>query len=353
MAGTSIATASRVFSGSSGVAEETRGRVLSAGKVLNYYPNLQARSLRKKTSYSIGLIIPNLLNAYYTALADAISQMLAERGYHLLLAATRDDPASERDTLLDMVGQSVDGLIWVPATPDEGLLDLLHSQHAHAVSIVRRVPGDVIDTVVFEDFAGSKAATQHLIDIGHRRIGFIAGDVKHSSNRGRWRGYLAAMEDAALAVDRGLVKLGIDRSTMASLATEDMLRLSVPPTAVFVGSNASMPGVIRTLRLREVRVPAEMSLICFDDVDWFSFSVPPITAVSVSHSRLAEAALDLLFARIENPDAAERQPTMIEIECDLVLRGSTAPLSEPVAPIEGSVGELPSQMGDQVLSKAR
>ena len=95
-----------------------------------------------------------------------------------------------------------------------------------------------------------------------------------------------------------------------------------------------------------------MSLICFDDVDWFSFSVPPITAVSVSHSRLAEAALDLLFARIENPDAAERQPTMIEIECDLVLRGSTAPLSEPVAPIEGSVGQPHSQMGGQVLSKA-
>jgi len=299
--------------------------VLFAAQALSYHPNLRARSLRKRSSHSIGLIIPNLLNAYYTALADAISQLLAERGYHLLLASTRDDPASERDTLLDMTGQVVDGLIWVPAAPDEGLLDLLRSQHTPAVSIVRRVPGDAIDTVVFEDFAGSKAATQHLIDIGHRRIGLIAGNVKHSSNRARWQGYLSAMEDATLAVDRSLVKLGIDRSTKAILATEDMLRLSGPPTAVFVGSNASMPGVIRTLRSRDVRVPAEVSLICFDDVDWFSFSVPPITAVSVSHSRLAEAALDLLFARIENPDASERQPTMIEIECDLVLRGSTAP----------------------------
>jgi LacI family transcriptional regulator len=325
VAGTSVATASRGLSGAGPVAEGTRRAILAAARTLNYYPDLRARGLRKQSTRSIGLIIPNLLDVYFIALADTLSQLLAERKYHFLIASTRDDPDSEREMLYQMTGQVVDGLIWVPTAPSHELLDYLSSQRVCSVSIVRRVPGDRMDTVVARDLDGSLLATQHLINLGHRRIGFVGGETKYSDHYARWRGYQAAMQAAGLVVDETLVKLGPDRSTWGIAALGDLLRLPVPPTAIFVGSNAIMAGVIRAVRARGVPVPDVLSLICFDDVDWFSFSTPPITAVEFSHARLAEVALDVLFARIDRPDEVDRPPVFIEIECDLILRSSTAP----------------------------
>ena len=337
---TSIATASRALSGTGYVAEATRTRILDAASALSYQPNLRARGLRQRFSRSIGLIIPNLMNAYYTALADAISQQLASHGYHLLLSSTRDEQQAEHDTVTDMVGQAVDGLIWVPASSDSGLLEYIASQHTPVVIIVRRLPNDPVDTVVFEDSAGSKAATQHLLNLGHERIGYIGGDVMFSSNQFRWQGHLDALHEAGVPVDETLIKLGTNRSTWGSMATSDLLRLPSPPTAIFVASNAIMPGVIRTLRQLDVSVPESLSLICFDDVEWFSFSVPPITAINSASTALAESAVDLLLTRIEDNDASERPPVFMEISYELVVRRSTAPpRSIPLSIREGHLEE--------------
>lgn len=332
LAETSIATASRALSGTGYVAEATRQRILDAARTLNYQPNLRARGLRQRVSHSVGLIIPNLLNAYYTALADSISQQLAARGYHLLLSSTRDDAATEQETVVDMVGQAVDGLIWVPSAAETDLLTYLADQHTPAVAIVRRLANDPIDTVVFEDRAGSRAATQHLLSLGHQRIAYLGGDMMYSSNRDRWQGYLEALRQAGLELDESLVKLGTNRGTWGTMATNDLLRLDPAPTAVFVASNAIMPGVIRTLRQAGVSLPGEMSLICFDDVDWFSFSVPPITAISTAYTALAEAAVDLLMTRITGASGgADRPPVFMEVNFEFVLRRSTsAPRTGPL-----------------------
>jgi LacI family transcriptional regulator len=333
LAETSIATASRALSTTGYVAEATRLRILEAARTLNYQPNLRARGLRQRVSHSIGLIIPNLLNAYYTALADSTSQQLAARGYHLLLASTRDDAATEHETVVDMVGQAVDGLIWVPSVAETDLLVYLAGQHTPVVAIVRRLAGDPIDTVVFEDRAGSRAATQHLLSLGHQRIAYIGGDVMYSSNRDRWQGYLEAMRDAGFEPDSSLVKLGTNRGTWGTMATSDLLRMDPAPTAIFIASNAIMPGVVRTLRQAVVRLPEELSLICFDDVDWFSFSVPAITAISTAYTALAEAAVDLLMTRITGAaGGAERQPVLMEVNFEFILRGSTA--SPRVGPLD-------------------
>ncbi len=177
----------------------------------------------------------------------------------------------------------------------------------------------------------AKAAVQHLISLGHQRIAYIGPDLRHSCNADRFRGYQAALQEAGLICDDSLVKLGPDRSTWGLVAADDLLRLAAPPSAIFVASNAIMPGVLKTLRLNSISVPEQISLVCFDDLDWFSFSVPPITAVSVSHDRLASIALDLLFARMERNVPDRPQPALVRIGCDLVLRGSTAPCRRAVA----------------------
>jgi LacI family transcriptional regulator len=324
LAGTSTATASRALSGKGPVSPETRRRVLAATEQLNYRPNLYARSLRQQSGFNIGLVIPNLLNPYYIALADEISQLLAGSGYYLLLSATRDDPGIEQGVLYDLIGH-INGLFWVPTGPDKDLLDHLHDQHIPTVSLVRRLPGDLTDTVVFEDFNGSYTATEYLIKLGHCRIGYIGGDIKHSSNQARRQGYLKAMQDAGIPVGEEMVKPGPPQSTWGEVATIELLRLPAPPTAIFVGSNAIMPGVLRILRQYQVTVPDQMSLICFDDLDWFFFSVPSITAISISPAKLAKTALDLLMRRIKDSSEIEKPPVFIEVNFELVLRNSATP----------------------------
>jgi len=301
---------------------------------LSYQPNLQARALRKRSSLTIGLVIPNLLNAYYTALADSLSQLLYERGYHLLLASTRDDPEIEQNMLYDMVGRAVDGLIWVPSSTSPALLDYLLDQHTPAVSIVRRVPDDRLDAVIFEDYEGSQSATQHLISLGHERIGFIGGDIRYSSNHDRWQGFLQAIQESGISLDESLVRLGTTRSLWGELAATELLALNPPPTAIFVASNAMMPGVLKTLRQHTVRLPEEMSLICFDDLDWFSYSIPSITAVTTDHVRFAEAVVDLLMKRIEIPRGVDEPSALVRINFELVLRQSTLPLRRDT-PVRG------------------
>ncbi len=319
---TSVATVSRVLNNTGYFAEETRVRVLKAAEELHYQPSLRAKGLRQKRSYTIGLLIPNLLNAYYTALADAISQLLTKAGYQLLLSSTHDDPVLEQTTLRQMIGHDVDGMLWVPTTGDRKTLDILISQNIPCVSIVRRVDGDRQDTIVFEDLAGSYAAVQYLIQLGHERIGFIGGDITYNSNNDRWLGYRKAMRDAGLKVDEALVKIGYVRDAWGTIATDELLRMKNPPTAIFAASNAIIPGVMKMLRQHDVSVPKEMSLICFDDLDWFTFSNPSISAISISHERIAESAVALLLQRIENQDEIKRPPALMKIGFELVLRNS-------------------------------
>jgi LacI family transcriptional regulator len=271
------------------------------------------------------LLIPNLLNAYYTALADAISLLLTERSYQLLLSSTRDDPAIEHETLRKLIGHDVDGLLWVPASGDARLLKFLESQSIPAISLIRRVESDLLDTIIFEDFAGSRAATRHLIQLGHTRIGYIGGDVRYSSNHERWQGFISEMRAESLPTPDSLVKIGTLRDAWGALAARQLLELPDPPTAFFVSSNAVMPGVMKTMHQAGVCIPGDVSLICFDDLDWFSYASPPICAISTSHTRIAEAAVDLLFRRIEDITEQERPPIIERISFELQIRNSTAP----------------------------
>ena len=321
-ASTSVATVSRVLNNTGYFAEQTRSRVLKAAEDLNYHPSLRAKGLRQKRSNTIGLLIPNLLNAYYTALADAISQLITTSGYQLLLSSTRDDPVLEQATLRQMIGHDVDGLLWVPTVGDKKTVDVLLNQNIPCVSIVRRVDGDRLDTILFEDLAGSYAAVQYLLQLGHKRIGFIGGDISYNSNNDRWQGYRKAMQDAGLAVDANLVKVGTVRDAWGSIATGELLCMPDPPTAIFAASNAIMPGVMKMLLQHEVEVPKEISLICFDDLDWFTFSNPSISAISISHKRIAESAVKLLLQRIENPDGSKRPSVLMKIGFELLLRKS-------------------------------
>ncbi len=322
---TSVATVSRVLNDSGYYSDRIRARVYKAAERLNYQPNLRAKSLRQRRSNTIGLLIPNLLNQYYTTLADDISQLLHRQGYQLLLSSTRDDAAIEQAALLQMVGHDVDGLIWVPTASNQKLIETLLSRRIPAVSIVRKLEGQPFPTIVFEDFAGAHAATAHLAQLGHKRIGLIGGDPAHSSNYDRLQGYLKALEDASIEPNPVLIKTGPAAGNRGFIAAEELLQLSPRPTALFVTSNALMPQVMTSLRRHAVRIPQEISLICFDDLEWFMFSEPPISSIAINHTLLAEAAVDLILNMAQNPADLDGHPVLMQISFELLLRASTAP----------------------------
>ncbi len=321
---TSVATVSRVLNDSGYYSERMRTRVKRAAERLNYQPNLRAKSLRQRHSNTVGLLIPNLLNQYYTALADDISQLLRRQGYQLLLSSTRDDPEIEEAAFLQLVGHDVDGLIWVPNGSNRKLIDTVLSRRIPAVSIVRKLEGQPLPTIVFEDFAGAQAATRHLLQLGHTRIALIGGDAAHSSNYDRLQGYLKALKDASVESDPALIKMGPASGDRGFLAAEELLQLTSPPSALFVTSNALMPQVMTSLRRHAVRIPESISLICFDDLEWFMFSEPPISAIAINHTLLAEAAVDLILNRIEDPGEMDKKPMLMQISFELLLRASTA-----------------------------
>jgi LacI family transcriptional regulator len=321
---TSVATVSRVLNDSGYYSERIRTRVQKAADRLNYQPNLRAKSLRQRRSNTVGLLIPNLLNQYYTALADDISQLLHRQGYQLLLSSTRDDSAIEQAAFLQLVGHDVDGLIWVPTTSNKKLVDTLLSRRIPAVSIVRKLDGRPLPTIVFEDFAGAQAATRHLIQLGHTRIGLIGGDAAHSSNYDRLQGYLKSLKDASVTPDPALIRMGPAVGDRGFLAAEELLQLPEPPTALFVTSNALMPQVMTSLRRHAVQIPDAISLICFDDLEWFMFSEPPISAIAINHTLLAEAAVNLILNLVHDPGGMDEQPVLMQISFELLLRASTA-----------------------------
>jgi LacI family transcriptional regulator len=322
---TSVATVSRVLNNSGYYSDSIRARVQKAAEKLNYQPNLHAKSLRQRRSHTIGLLIPNLLNAYYTALADDVSQLLNANGYQLLLSSTRDNPVVEKNTFRQLIGHNVDGLIWVPTAADRNLIDTLINRRIPAVSIVRKVEGNRLPTIVFEDCAGAQAAVNHLLQLGHTRIGLIGGDAAYSSNKERLQGYVNALEKSSIQCDQALIKMSSVNNEKGCASAEELLQLPQPPTAIFVASNALMPGVMKTMIQHHVHIPKEISLICFDDLEWFLFSEPPISAVAINHARLAEAAVDLLLHRIQNPSEMDQPSPFIQISFELSLRGSTAP----------------------------
>ncbi len=324
LAQVSVGTASRVLNETGYSSSDARIRVLAAADELNYQPNLRARGLRKQASSCIGLVIPDLLNVYYTTLADTVTQLLSDRGYHLILASTRDRRTNEMETLRGMVGQSVDGLIWVPTAPTDELLHLLRDYNVPTVAIVRRVPGDALDTIMLDDLAGSRASVHHLVGLGHKRIAFLDGEVKYSNYYDCWRGYVEAHEEAGLPVDERLVKFGSPRGAWVMEAVHDLLQLEDPPTALLVATNSLMPEVMSVLRQHAIRIPDDMSLISFDDIAWFSYSIPAMTAVRADHERLAEMAVDLVMRRIEQPPRAKSTPAFLTVGFELILRESTA-----------------------------
>jgi DNA-binding LacI/PurR family transcriptional regulator len=296
-ASVSPATVSRVLNNSGYVSEETRLRVEQAIAELGYQPDARARGLRGKPSHLVALIIPDILNVFYTPLSRAIEQSLKEHGYTMLLGVTDDSGDLYVQYLQSFWESRVDGIIYVPPVTGEYSAHTrrLVAQGMPIVEVNRQQEVDLLDGVVADNFRGSYQATEYLINLGHERIAFIVGSPEITTGKNRVKGFHQAMMDAGLEVDPELVRIGVFSKEFGIQATEELLELSPRPTAIFATSNRILVGTMTALTAHEIRVPDEISVIAFDDSEWLSFWQPPITTVDIAVEEMAMLAVQLLL----------------------------------------------------------
>jgi LacI family transcriptional regulator len=318
-AGVSTATVSRVLSGLAGVGADIGDRVREAIRSLGYQPNRVARSLRVRTTRTIGVIVPDIENPFFTRVVRGIEEVLQAAEYSLLLANSNEIPARERISFTTLQAEGVAGVIF---TAVEGqrldYCDLL-SPRLPMVAVSRVLLGLKVDTVTVNNAEGGRMAVAHLIGLGHRRIGLISGPMGISTARDRQAGYEKAFQEAGLPLPSDMIQYADFRQTGGYSAMGQLLQMRVPPSAVFAGSNLMTLGALQAIHERGFEIPGQIAIVGFDDMPWAVSLQPPLTVVAQPAFEVGMAAARLLLERLREPDRPIRH---IVLETRLVVRAS-------------------------------
>jgi LacI family transcriptional regulator len=312
---------SRVAAGQGSVAEETRARVMSAMAKVGYQPNAAARAMRTNVSKTIGLLIPDIRSPTFIRVAAGAEEVLAPAGYMLLSASSNRSIGREVAFLQAARQRQMDGLI--VSTSDETAEETLHELNQLEMPLVildRAAPANA-DLVASEHMLVMQNAVQHLIALGHRRIGFIGPTEKISPGRMRVIGYRRAHAAAGIPVDERLLRTQTQNSEYGQFETHDMMSGPNPPTALIPASSDIFYGALRAIRMLDLRIPEALSVIGVDDVQLADLVGPPITVILRDVLRSGQEAARLILERLRDPD---RPPRQLMLDSHLVLRQSTA-----------------------------
>ena len=316
-AGVSLKTVSRVINDEPGVAPDTADRVNAAIALLGFRRNDLARSLKKgTTSSTLGLVIEDVANPFYSGIAQAVADAATERGFMLIIGSCEEDPERERELILALLRRRVDALLLVPAGSDQRWLERELRPAATPVVFLDRPPqGITADTVLIDNAGGARAAVEHLLAYGHRRIACVADPAELFTASERVSGYTAALAHAGIAEDPELLKLDARDADHAEQLVHQLLDLDEPPTAIFTGNNRHTVGALRALRGRE----HEIALVGFDDFELADLLAMPTTVIRHDAARIGAEAAALAFDRL---DGSRKPPQRIVVETELVPRGS-------------------------------
>lgn len=317
----SLATVSRVLNNNATVDEILRARVLEAIRVLGYQPNRAARRLRAQSSSVIGLVISDIQNPYFISVISGVEDAAYAKQMNIVLCNSDEDPNKQELYLRVMEAERVAGLIIVPTnSTDRAGFDRLQAAGIPIILLDRIVRGLEVDTVRVDNVRGAFDAVNHLIQLGHRRIGIISGALHLSTGQERYQGYRDALIGAGLAVEETLVKFGNFKTQSGYHFALELIALAQPPDAIFIANNLMTLGALRALRERGVRVPEDMPLVAFDDLPWSGELYSPLTAVSQPTYELGQEAVRLLMRRIATPSAPYQT---ISLQTQLIVRESS------------------------------
>lgn len=319
-AGVSFATAARALGGYGHVSAKARARVDAAAAELGYRRNDVARALASGSTRSVGLVVGDIENPFFATVSRGVADVLEPAGYTLLLANSDEDPAREARAI-EALRTQVDGLLVAPAASTGA--DRTKDPGKPLVLLDRTVAGMDVDSVTVENAAGAARAVEHLVGLGHRRVGIVTSGAGSSSTAQRIRGYRAALKKAGIAPDPEWEALNPE-FTAAGAHDAALRMLSLPkrrrPTAVFTTDNFMTHGLWRAAHDLGLRVPKDLAVAAFDDIDWLTLVDPPVTAVVQPVMDLGREAGRLLLRRLAEPGAPVRK---LRLSTELVVRASS------------------------------
>jgi len=328
-------TVSRVLNNNGYVSKETRNRVLNVAKEMNYRRNGLARSLKRQRTDTIGLVLGDISNPYSAELARAARQAATAGNYNLFICISEHSAEEDIAAFESLTSHSVDGIIVATRANDAGdeYLRSIVENNVPVVVIGRDFHHEKIDYIAADNFHGGFEATQHLIDLGHRRIGFIGATLESGAKLKRLQGYLNALEKHDIEVDERLVtgrkeaRTGVPGYSTEEIGYEGMKRLlSLPnrPTAVFARNDFTAIGAMTAVKEAGLRIPQDVAIIGFDDIPLAVHMSPSLSTVRQPMRLQGQLAAELLLRRIESDQNSLREEKILN--CELIIRQSTVSL---------------------------
>ena len=317
----SIATVSRVVNKSPHkVNPITRERVLEAIKELDFRPNALAKGLLMKKTMTAGIIIPDISNPYYAEIVRGVQDMADHYGYAVILLNTDRNPERITKHIYFLREKAVDGIIFSGGIiHGEKILSSLKELEDRVV-VIGRHKGD-FSAVTIDNAGGATKATQHLIDLGHKRIGFIGGPDKSTSSKERFAGYRTALTQNDIAMDKDLIKKG-DLTPMSGYAAAKEMLKRDGVSAILTANDQMAFGAIRAAKEYGIRVPQDLSVVGFDNIPFSFYFDPPLTTVEIPMYQLGAAAMEMLVNLISGKNTEKFR----WFETKLLVRDSTAKL---------------------------
>ncbi|MDE1163381.1 MAG: LacI family DNA-binding transcriptional regulator [Acidobacteriaceae bacterium] len=317
LAGVGLGTASRALSGQGLVSEETRQRVGLAAQRLGYQRNELARGLRVKRSGAIGIVVPDIGGPFMAQCVRAAQKVLRQAHYTSIIAFTDGDVRIENEEIDYLIRHQIDGILIVPSEGEDSMLRSERMEKFPVVAFDQPISGTPFDAVMVKNKQGARSAVQHLVGHGHKRIACIGINRHLYSIQQRIEGYRAAMKEAGLPA-----MLEIVDPHDGSIARQiDIWRsMKQPPTAIFSINELTTLHIIEAISSRGIKVPDELALVAFDDVQLGPFLRPPLTAMVQPSAQIGEEAATQLLARINGNEAAPQKRTLLDVE--FVIRGS-------------------------------
>jgi LacI family transcriptional regulator len=302
-AGVSIFTVSRVVNNSGFVRESTQQRVEQAIAELHYVPSAAGRRLRSGKSHAVGLLMSDVANPFWNEIIVSIQAYLSDRGYGVVLGNARSDLNEERRQLDLALRQGVDGFIAVPLRDESQVVPAIRRRDIPCVVLDRR--GEFgVDVVRRDLYRGAVELLELLIGLGHRRIALVNGPRNHSGAAERFEAYRDTLHRAGLSLDDALVTWGAFTQAYGAQATENLLKLLDPPTAIVAVGNMHAVGALETIGAAEMVVPDDVSVVSFDaPPSLYSF----LTVAASNKSELGEAAAEMLYQRLQGYDGPPRE----------------------------------------------
>ncbi|MFI6638163.1 LacI family DNA-binding transcriptional regulator [Streptomyces sp. NPDC050504] len=319
-AGVSVATVSRVLNDHPSVSPDARSRVLAAVAALGYRPNAVARSLRTDQTRTLGLVISDVLNPYFTTLARSVEEEARALGYSVIIGNADERPDLQDHHVRTLLDRRIDGLLVSPTDGGSPLMLDAARGGTPMVFVDRWIPG--LDApgppvVRADGRAAVRELVRHLHGLGHRRLAIIAGPAATTTGSERVAAFRDALGELGLALPDAYIGQGDFQAESGRRATERFLALPEPPDAVFAADNLMALGALDAIRERGLRVPGDIALAAFDDIPWFVHTDPPITAIAQPTGELGRAAVRALVDLIEG-----RPARSVDFPARLVVRRS-------------------------------